>query len=254
MNFDNLIRKFFDAGMGNIEYDTPSRVGANGAPIANNGLSESTVTAGTIVLGQNFFQAGNPANLLSNRHIPLNTHTIFIIDTVNDGISISGGRIGITGDLTGNLFLSNLNGVNSNQLDLTVTSAGVAFDFGGVSNGILSWVFATKHLFYTGAIDVRAINLATRTVAAAVVTFGDSDTTILADTSGGNINVNVDPTTLFAGRMGWVKKLGVDLNTVTITPTSGSIFGGAGAQASFTFSGAGESIQFQSDGTNLYVL
>jgi hypothetical protein len=106
-----------------------------------------------------------------------------------------------------------------------------------------------------GNISTKGFAPGIRTTATAAETFGATDTTIICDTTAGNINVSVNPGAVVGvNRMGWIKKKLTDANTVTITPTSGNIFADAGAAASFTFNGPGESIQFQSDGVNLYVL
>jgi hypothetical protein len=106
-----------------------------------------------------------------------------------------------------------------------------------------------------GNISTKGFAPGIRTTTTAAETFGATDTTIICDTTAGNINVSVNPGAVVGvNRMGWIKKKLTDANTVTITPTSGSIFADAGAAASFTFNGPGESIQFQSDGVNLYVL
>lgn len=55
-----------------ISYDSPAR-GPGGAPFlfaANDGLSLSTLAAGTAVFGQNVLQAGDPAKLLLPREVP----------------------------------------------------------------------------------------------------------------------------------------------------------------------------------------
>lgn len=67
-----------------IEYISPA--GARGGIAftgANNGLSISTVTPGTVVLGQNVGQAGNPAALISAREIPLAGFSILFSGMAN---------------------------------------------------------------------------------------------------------------------------------------------------------------------------
>ncbi len=56
-------------GFGNINYQTPN---TGAAALANNGTTISTITPGTVVLGQNVGQAGAPGKLLSSREIPMN--------------------------------------------------------------------------------------------------------------------------------------------------------------------------------------
>jgi len=96
-----------------------------------------------------------------------------------------------------------------------------------------------------------AIRLGIRTITAND-TFGFNDYGIIADTSGGNITVMITPATILDA-VGYIKKKGTDANSVTLTATAGSIYAGTGPVASITWSGAGESHEFQSDGVNIYV-
>lgn len=64
-------RRFLTGG---IDYNVPVGRGAGGITFtgANNGTSISSITPGTVVLGQDVNQAGAPGVLISNREIPLN--------------------------------------------------------------------------------------------------------------------------------------------------------------------------------------
>lgn len=92
-----------------------------------------------------------------------------------------------------------------------------------------------------------------RTTTTAAETFGALDYTIIADATAGNINVNVDPT-ITTQRIGNLKKKDATVNTVTLTALSGQIFGLGAPAASFSMGAQGQSISFQSDGTNIYVI
>jgi trimeric autotransporter adhesin len=76
------LRKYLisSEGQGNMSYAANNAPGGGGGggtiTGANNGLSISTVTPTSIVLGQNVGQAGSPGQLLSNREIPLNTFSL----------------------------------------------------------------------------------------------------------------------------------------------------------------------------------
>jgi hypothetical protein len=219
---------------------------------ADNGTSVDSVS-GDVVLGQHLGEAGDPAKLLDNRHIPFNGFTIFMIDIPGfDGLSFSAGRIGVTGDLQGEVFINNLNGTFSNQCDIVVLDTGVRFDFGA---GILFWDQVTNLLTYNDVFAPKALNTSSTPIPAgtAVHTFGLTESVLLCDTSTGNLQVNVDPVAMFkfgTGRHGYIKKIGADANTITIVPTSGTIEGAA----SYSFNGARADVHFFSDGTNLYIL
>lgn len=94
---------------------------------------------------------------------------------------------------------------------------------------------------------------AIRTTTTLAETFGATDSTIIADATGGNINVSIDPTTT-SQRMGNLKKKDASLNTVTLTPSSGQVFGLGAPAASISMGAQGQSISFQSDGTNIFIL
>ena len=104
-----------------------------------------------------------------------------------------------------------------------------------------------------GNFDSKGISQPIRTTATAAETFGANDYTILCDTTAGNITVTIDPTTR-VGKIGNVKKISADINSVTLTAASGLIFDIGAGVASVSFNTQGENLQFQSDGTNIYIL
>lgn len=69
----NFLRLFYEYGTGDISYTLPAN--SAGASLANNGLS---VFGGKVQLGQNLGAAGNPAQLLNNREIPLNGFSVLM--------------------------------------------------------------------------------------------------------------------------------------------------------------------------------
>lgn len=81
-------------GVGNINYSEPlgGLPGVTPPPPtligANNGLSVSSINPQIVVLGQNVGQAGNPAQLISNREIPMNGMTLTFRDVGNGSIII----------------------------------------------------------------------------------------------------------------------------------------------------------------------
>jgi hypothetical protein len=90
--FTNLVRLFFE-GMGNIEYGAPPGTGSGATPLtaANNGTSISTVTAGTVVLGND--EGDTLAQLISNREIPLNGFNLILSGVGDAEISAVGALV-----------------------------------------------------------------------------------------------------------------------------------------------------------------
>jgi hypothetical protein len=104
-----------------------------------------------------------------------------------------------------------------------------------------------------GNFDSKGIAQPIRTTAVAAENFGANDYTILCNTAAGSITVTIDPTTR-VGKIGNVKKISADVNSVTLTAASGLIFDIGAGTASVSFNTQGESLQFQSDGTNIYII
>ena len=92
-----------------------------------------------------------------------------------------------------------------------------------------------------------------RTTTTLAETFGALDSTIIADATAGNLNVNIDPT-ITTQRIGNLKKKDASANTVTLTALSGQVFGLGAPAASISMGVQGQSITFQSDGTNIFIL
>lgn len=104
-----------------------------------------------------------------------------------------------------------------------------------------------------GSMISKGIAQPIRTTTVLAETFGVNDYTILADTTSGNMAVTIDPTTR-VGKIGNVKKISADANSITLTAASGLIFDIGAGVASISFNVQGESFQFQTDGTNIYIL
>ena len=71
----------------------------------------------------------------------------------------------------------------------------------------------------------------------------------LVDTTAGNITITLPDATLVLGREYTVKRLTAGANTLTVTPTSGSIDDGASATIPTQY----EALRFKSDGTDYWV-
>jgi hypothetical protein len=104
-----------------------------------------------------------------------------------------------------------------------------------------------------GSFDSKGISESIRTTTTAAETFGANDYTILCNTAAGGITVTIDPTTR-VGKIGNVKKISADVNSVTLTAASGLIFDIGAGTASISYNVQGQNKQFQCDGTNIYIL
>jgi hypothetical protein len=250
-------------GQGSISYSTPATTtgGGGGGTVtaANDGLSLDG-TGAIVQLGQQVATALDPAKLLQNREVPLNGKTLAFRHTIgNDDVTIGAGSITIEGkgsiDGVPSILMNNLEGLfPAATIMLEQTFLTIDLD------ATLYWVLdiSLGRLRAVGdPLEVESIEPAIKTISANYI-FGLHDCTLVVDTSGGNVGITVSPSLLKAtgghGRLCYIKKKGTDANSVTITPSSGSIYADAGAAASYVFSFPGESITFQSDGTNLYVL
>ncbi|MBO9635267.1 MAG: hypothetical protein J7578_19305 [Chitinophagaceae bacterium] len=80
-------------------------------------------------------------------------------------------------------------------------------------------------------------------------TVGSSDSTLLVNSSAGNISITIDPVNA-AKKIFYIKKISADPNTVTITPSSGTIDGAP----SLAINTQWQTVQVQSNGTDLFIL
>lgn len=248
MSFEQPIR-FFREGVGNINYQSPFVDTGDFIAAADDGLTvESVLGVPTVRLGQAFI-GGSGADLLEDRRIPLNGHTLFLTDG-NGTTGFLSGLMGITGNSSSGPTpeIDLIDGFSGNSLIITVETPGV---FLSTPASALSWASATNYWSFLSLVSAPAFAPAIRTSVGTPVV-SEQDTTIVVDTSGGNAVVTINPA--LNTRIMNIKKKGTDLNTITIQPSTGSIYADSGAQASFVFSGAGESISVQSDLTDLFVL
>lgn len=96
------------------------------------------------------------------------------------------------------------------------------------------------------ALNIRPVTLDTN--------FDFTDYTILVDATAGDVTVTVDPTLLKGTAIGNIKKTDASANNVIISVTGGTIQAIGAPAATLTFNTQGQSVTFQSDGTNLFVL
>ena len=256
----DILRKYFSIGLGDLAYTEPSPQQAGALLGANNGLSKSTLTPNTAVLGQDQGQAGNPAQLLSNRDIPLNGFMVQMLQTLGtDFLQFLQGQILIDG--TSGAGVVPTFGMNDqtgpDQFLITLDSAGIHFQFGG---GVFMTWSLTGGFVWSGP-GVESRQNFTGGFGGPMPTFiapsGPSANPpgmgAVIDTSGAAEVFSLDPVAM-ANRIFWVKKKGTDVNSITINASSGLIFGDSGGVASFVFNGPGQSICLTADGTNFFII
>jgi hypothetical protein len=95
----------------------------------------------------------------------------------------------------------------------------------------------------------------THTAAGAATLAAEDDTLIINKTSGAATAVNITPGALIIAKRYTVKdgKLDAATNNITLTATAGNIIGGSSA-STYVMNSNGQSIEFESDGTNIYLL
>jgi hypothetical protein len=93
--------------------------GGGGAVNADNGLSTNGPNPGAAHLGQDVGAAGNPANVLNDREVPLNTHNIYF--TGQDNIGQSALYVGFPGSSVNRAKVNVLN----TEVNLNNSTAGV---------------------------------------------------------------------------------------------------------------------------------
>jgi hypothetical protein len=148
---------------------------------------------------------------------------------IGDGFVTSLSHIALIGTPTQNIIIGGaLTGETSNGNKLQVR--GNVLADAGYKNNFVSHVFADS------PVAQLARNYFTQ-----------------ADTTGGNVIFNLDPAVL-TGLTFVIKKTSADVNTVTLTPTSGTIQELGAAAANFVFNSQGQSVTVFCDGINFFVI
>ncbi len=225
------------------------------------GAFDGTSINGTLVqLGQTVAKPGDPAKLVGPVEVPLNGKTVSFRNVLGaDTVDITEGAVDITGDSgsgtgAGGASFVMIDSVTGDSFSVFVDNIGVLMTW----DGGLIWQhkFGDSFLTMLGGLMLRdgfgakirsnGVNL--------VETFGDTDFTLLMDTGTGNATVALDPVSMRAGRIGNIKKISADANTITLNAASGVIVDVPPGAAAFVFNNPGANIQFQSDGVNIYIL
>lgn len=240
-----FLRLFYE-GMGNIEY------GTSGAPAvditsANDGLSADLATGKIAQLGQTVGRAGNPAALTEDREIP-GAHSVIFGSAGSNAVTVNKDQ--------------GIDSTNTNGAIIQSESLGQNFHILYDDANHLEYLFGAL-IFIVDLLKGQltsnfpfvpsGLGSSIRKPPGAAVVFVATDYTLLIDTTAGNVSISVDPVAL-AGQLGNIKKISADVNTVTVTPTSGTIQGIGAPAASYVFNVQGENVSFQSDGINIYIL
>lgn len=225
---------------------------------ANNGLSTDAATGTIAQLGQTIARAGNPAALLQNREIVLAAFVLSLRKILGrDTIDLTEGAIDISGDSSSG---TGSGGALLNMQDSNSTAAWNVLV--GAATVLMTWdnTLVWRHTFGNSFVEMLGglmiqdgIGLRLRNTASLVESFADTDYAINMDTTGGNATVSLNPVTMRANRLGKIKKVSIDANTITLNATSGLIVDIPPGAASFVFAAPGTCIEFQSDGTNIYI-
>ena len=247
------LRVFRSDGLGDIAYNSRG-IDTNAPPLtaAADGVSVDPATPTTVRLGQKVGQAGDPAILTEDREIPNpGNFTVFFgrNNGVDDVVGINSGS-GISIDnASGQGILIFCFGLNWNFAILSATSL-------QESMGSENWTYndVSKRITFSNTIVAAGgFGANIRTTNAAIINVAATDFTILSDTSGGNVVVNLDPAVLI-NQIVNIKKITPDLNTITLTPTSGTIQDTGVPTATLVFNVEGESFTIHCDGTNFYII
>ncbi len=136
---------------------------------------------------------------------------------------------------------------------LSAGTANTVVYLDGLKDLVSSTTTSTELAYLTGVTDNIQAQFDQKLSTIRIVSTNDSvlitDTTILVDTSGGNRIITYNPVTMNKKIVN-IKKTTSDTNTVTITPSSGTIDG----LTSIAFNTSNQSIPVHSNGTNLYTL
>jgi hypothetical protein len=247
-----FLRLFYSGeGQGNIGYDIPPASAAGVLNAANDGLSTDLATGKIAQLGQTVNRPGDPAILLQDREIP-NPGGFTVFFGKNNGIA---NVVGINSDFGISVANNNLIGFQyfdgAKNFTIEMPSATTILMRWGA--GTITFDTVTGVFTFNDAIHTTGLGTSIVTSAAAIINVTRNNFTYLIDTTAGNVVVNMDPAIL-AGQIFDFKKISADANSITLTPTAGTIMDIPPAVASLAFSDPGASITVHCDGTNFFVI
>jgi hypothetical protein len=219
-----------------------------------------------ICIGANNFNAGFITNIGNNFILLGSANNNSTGDSIGDFVIIIGGaNMGLGGGMHDTIIIG-----NQATTGPTVTISNVVIIGTGGQNLLIgqspvgaAFIDTGERVQIKGTVKSRNNSLGIRAGIAAD-TFTVNDNTLLMDSTAGNMTVSITPANLSSvgaginanrtGIVGNVKKISADLNTITLNATSGLIYGLGAPAASLVFNTQGQSVAFQSDGTNIYIL
>lgn len=207
-----------DSGAGGVKGAVPAPAAGDAAAAK---FLKADGTWSAVTAGGNIFYQGNSGGVGT-----------YIIGAPGEVLTIDGGS-----------------GLTSTTVPLSDTIR-LDLDLAPIQSGVPNIAsIVSNQLYVTPRQYVR-----TRAIAANDALICATDNVILANTAGGNIGITL--TTPIAGefRDFYIKKTTTDGNTITLTPASGQIDGGASFVFSGTFGTAGEGVHIVFDGTNWWVI
>ena len=264
----NYLRLYFSDGQGSVSYNGPSPLSPNNPTLtaANDGLSTDAATGKTAQLGQTLGRAGDPAKILEDREIPMNGHRIFLDNTAGDTIGFDA-TLGVSlANRTGQAYqaLWAIGGNSGGWSVFTDDAIDVILRFaGGGFTSLIVWngnsVDPGKFVPDSPFIFGSGIGQFTTPLAAAgggsIVNLAQGESFITADTTLGNLQINIDVVANQLKRQRFiVKKISSDVNNVILNMVAGTIQELGAAAASFTFNSQGQSVEFICDDLNAYII
>jgi hypothetical protein len=219
------------------------------------GAFNGTSLNGTQVqLGQLVAALGDPGKLIAPVEIPLNGFNTSWRQTLGlDTVTIAEGAIQITGNPasgtgSGGALFAMFDGTGNYTILMNGVQTVINFDA-----ATMVWKHAgSNQLVFSAAFVSAGGGTGTRATAVLAETFHQTDGTMICNTTAGNMSIAINPTTI-PGQQGSVLKQKNDFNTITLTVTSGVIWANGVSGANFVITGAGESVDFISDGTNIFI-
>jgi hypothetical protein len=264
----NYLKLYFSDGQGSSTYNGPSPF-APGNPTligANDGLSTDAATGKIAQLGQTLGRAGDPAKILEDREIPMNGHRIFLDNVLGETIGFDA-SLGISiFNTSGQSYqaLWQITGNTGGWRVFTDDAIDVIMEFdGGGSTSQIVWngnfvdpgKFVPDSPFIFGSGTGQTTTPIVALGGGSIVNLSQTESFITADTTAGNLQINIDvvANTLRKQRF-VVKKISSDINTVTLNMIAGTIQAIGAPAASYAFNVQGQAVEFICDDLNAYII
>lgn len=234
------------------------------APAVTGAFNGTSLNGTKVQLGQPVGTVSNPASLIADVEIPMPAGTTVWFgkdDGLNNivGISPDDGVNVVNNTGSGFSAFFAAGGFSSSWQLLTGDFRDIEMIFTGTTIGTITYNGGPAHInrFETSVPFVMAgmggfggTKLSSVNPAYSVLR---TDVVILYDTTGGNASISADPV-LLIDQFIIIKKVSSDINSITVTPLTGTIQEIGAPAGSFAFNIQGQSIMIWSDGTNLYII